>query len=152
MTMDENYNIAKSLGATICLSGAFDIIHIGHIRLFKAAEYFGNVVVILNSDPWVKKHRGMLVMSWEQRREILLGIKLISDVIPVDDTDGTVCSALKKYRPTVFGNGGNRTKWTTPERDLCLKNNIKLVYGLGGGESKQISLNLREKIKNIGCE
>jgi len=144
-------NIAKDLGATICLSGAFDLIHIGHIHLFEAASYFGEVTIILNSDGWVRKNRDFLIMPWEQRKQVLLAIKTIDRVVGVDDSDGTVCSALKEVNPTVFGNGGGRGRWNTPERELCLKNDIRLVYGLGGGESKQISLNLREKIRKIGC-
>ena len=37
----------------IILSGGFDPIHKGHIRMFKAASKLGNVLVGLNSDEWL---------------------------------------------------------------------------------------------------
>lgn len=44
---------------TVAVSGGFDPIHIGHIRLFKEAKKLGNkLTVILNNDNWLKKKRG----------------------------------------------------------------------------------------------
>ena len=37
----------------IILSGGFDPIHKGHVRMFKSAKDFGEVFVGLNSDDWL---------------------------------------------------------------------------------------------------
>lgn len=135
--------------AVIALSGAFDPLHIGHIRMCQGARHFGKVVIILNSDRWVFERKGYVLMPFEQRRELLLALRDVDEVVGVDDSDGTVVEALKRIMPTVFGNGGIRTKGNTPERQFCLEHGIKLVYGIGGGEREHISLNIEEKIRNV---
>ena len=37
----------------IILSGGFDPVHKGHIRMFKSSKSIGNVIVGLNSDKWL---------------------------------------------------------------------------------------------------
>ena len=39
----------------ILVSGGFDPIHQGHIKLIKEAAKYGSVVVLLNSDEWLKQ-------------------------------------------------------------------------------------------------
>ena len=41
----------------IAVSGGFDPIHIGHVRMIREAAKLGHVVVILNSDEWLKKKK-----------------------------------------------------------------------------------------------
>ena len=45
----------------------------------------------------------------ERRVEILNAIKGVVLVDSVDDSDGTVCEAIRRLRPTFF-NGGDRGK------------------------------------------
>jgi len=123
----------------IALSGAFDILHPGHVRMIKSAQHFGKVLIILNSDEWVQKNRGVVIMPWNDRREMLLSIGGVSRVEPVNDLDGTVCEALNRIRPNVFGNGGNRTIRNTPERKLCNELGIVCIWGIGGGEHDKYS-------------
>jgi len=130
----------------IALSGGFDIIHPGHIRMIKGAQNFGRVMIILNSDKWVLKKRGIVMMPWDERKEILLSIKGVDSVERVDDSDGTVCEALKRLRPNVFGNGGIRGQRNTPERQLCNELGIACIWGIGGGERDVYSNDILEKI------
>lgn len=45
----------------IAVSGGFDPIHLGHIRLFKEAKNLGDeLAVILNNDNWLKKKKGFV--------------------------------------------------------------------------------------------
>lgn len=121
---------------TIALSGGYDPIHPGHIRLINAAKHFAdNIVIILNSDAWLQKKHGVVFMPWDERKEMLLAIKGISSVMAVNDSDGTVCEALSRLKPNVFGNGGSIGSRNTPERKLCNELGIVCVWGLGGGEA-----------------
>lgn len=78
-------------------------------------------------------------MTWEERYEILSSIKNIYDVVPVDDSDDTVCHAIKCLKPDYFGNGGDRTNKNTPEKELCEGLDIELVWGLGGSKIQSSS-------------
>lgn len=116
----------------VCISGGFDPLHEGHVELIKQASAYGNVVAILNSDDWLMRKKGMCVMSWQSRAKILAAMRNIDYVVNVDDTDGTVCEALRRVKPDYFANGGDRTEENTPELELCKELGIKPLFGVGG--------------------
>jgi len=133
--------------AIIAISGGFDPIHSGHIDMIENATHFGEVYVILNSDDWLKRKKGRSFMSWEERARIVGSIKGVSSVISVDDTDGTVCEALSRLKPTFFGNGGDRTNDNTPELQLCEQLGIFPIFNLGGGKTQSSSELLKKYVE-----
>jgi cytidyltransferase-like protein len=116
----------------VCVSGGADPIHVGHIRMIEEASEYGDVIWILNSDEWLKRKKGYSFMKWEHRAEVLRAIAGVNMVVPVDDSDGTVCEALKRIKPTYFANGGDRTIDSTPEIHLCRELGIKMLFNVGG--------------------
>ena len=48
----------------IAVSGGFDPIHIGHVRMIREASKYGDVIVILNSDDWLVRKKGYKFMSF----------------------------------------------------------------------------------------
>lgn len=124
---------------TVCVSGGFDPIHKGHVRMILEASQFGDVIVIANSDDWLIRKKGKFFMSWEERAEILSSIKGVVKVVPVDDTDGTVCEALRRIKPTYFANGGDRKDYNTPEGEVCKELGITLIWGVGGDKIQSSS-------------
>lgn len=129
---------------TICLSGGMDPIHIGHVRMILNAAKYGDVIVILNSDDWLLRKKGYYFMPFEERKEILLSIKGVTEVSSVNDDDGTVCEALKRIKPNYFGNGGDRKQDNTPEGDVCRELGIEMIWNLGGEKIQSSS----ELVKN----
>ena len=119
---------------TVMVSGGFDPVHVGHIRMITAAAKYGDVIVVANSDDWLFRERGFVFMSFEQRKEILNSIKGVILVDSVNDSDGTVCEAIRRHLPTYFANGGNRYDGNTPEVELCKELNVELLWGVGGTE------------------
>ncbi len=103
---------------TVALSGGFDPIHIGHVRMIRDAARNYSVVIILNSDDWLMRKKGYVFMNWEERSEILLAIKGVDNVYAVNDEDDTVCGALSNIKLDFFGNGGDRKNQNTPEVNL----------------------------------
>ena len=101
---------------TIMVSGGFDPVHIGHIRMILDAAMHGDVIVVANSDDWLFRKKGFVFMEFEQRAEILAAIKGVVKVSGVDDADGTVCEAIRRLKPDIFANGGDRKKHNTPEQ------------------------------------
>lgn len=123
----------------VCVSGGMDPIHVGHIRMIQEAAKVGKVVVILNSDDWLLRKKGFRFMPWDERAEIIMSISGVSDVVNVDDSDGTVCEALMRVRPDFFANGGDRGQTNTPEISLCRELGIKMLWGVGGGKVQSSS-------------
>ena len=131
---------------TVMVSGGFDPVHAGHIRMIRSAAKYGDVIVIANSDDWLYRKKGFVFMEWERRVEILNAIKGVVLVDSVDDTDGTVCEAIKRLKPTYFANGGDRGRTNTPEQSVCNKLDIKLLWGIGGDKKLASS---SELVKNM---
>jgi D-beta-D-heptose 7-phosphate kinase/D-beta-D-heptose 1-phosphate adenosyltransferase len=129
---------------TVGVSGGFDPIHVGHIRMILDAATHGDVIVILNSDEWLKDKKGYAFMPWEERAEIIRSIRGVVNVISTsDDHDGTVCKTLRNLKKDIdldyFANGGDRIITNTPEMKVCKKLNIKLLWNIGGGKIQSSS-------------
>tara|TARA_A100001515_G_scaffold54953_1_gene43427 strand:+ start:7260 stop:7694 length:435 start_codon:yes stop_codon:yes gene_type:complete len=124
---------------TIAVSGGFDPIHVGHVRMIQDAAKHGRVIVICNSDSWLKRKKGYVFMPFEQRAEIIKAIQGVGEVVEALDDDNTVCESLKVIVPDYFGNGGDRINTNTPEIQTCKKYGIELVWNLGGGKIQSSS-------------
>ena len=123
----------------IAVSGGFDPVHIGHVRMIQAAAKFGDVIVICNSDAWLKRKKGYSFMPFDERAEIIRAFKGVKDVIEADDDDGSVCETLKVLQPDIFANGGDRFNTNTPETQTCKKYDIEMLWGVGGGKIQSSS-------------
>jgi D-beta-D-heptose 7-phosphate kinase/D-beta-D-heptose 1-phosphate adenosyltransferase len=135
---------------TIAVSGGFDPIHAGHVRMILDAATYGDVIVILNTDDWLNRKKGYAFMSWEERAEILRSIRGVVNVVSADDKDNTVCKTLDHLKEDIdldiFANGGDRILNNTPEMNLCKDIGISLLWNCGGGKI-QSSSQLIEKRK-----
>ena len=138
----------------VAVSGGFDPIHIGHIRLFKAAKKLGDkLVVILNNDNWLRKKKGFVFMPQKERKELLEALKVVDEVVltkhPKNPKDMSVSKELEKIRPHIFANGGDRTKKNIPEVAICKKINCKMVFNVGGGKIQSSSWLLAKYANNL---
>ena len=132
----------------IIVSGGFDPVHKGHIRMFREAANLGaQVIVGLNSDEWLTRKKGKPFMNWDERAEILESCKWINQVISFDDSDDTasdvilkVCLMYKNEDVNIyFANGGDRGKGNVPELDTCKDLNVVMLWGIGGGKIQSSS-------------
>lgn len=115
----------------VAISGAFSPLLLGHIRLIKDASKYGDVIVILNSDSWLRRNMIYEMLPWNERAEILRSIKGVKDVIIAKDDDDTVVPTLKLLYPHYFANGGKRKMGNTPEVPVCIELDIALLWGVG---------------------
>ncbi len=130
---------------TVAVSGGFSIIHPGHVRLIKEAALLGDhLLIIVNNDNWLMSKQGYVAMNEEDRMEVVRGLAgenatvVLTEHAP-NDPDRSVCRELRKYRPDIFANGGDRTKETTPEDKVCTELGIEQRYGVGAGGKVQSS-------------
>ena len=134
---------------TVMVSGGFDPVHAGHIRLIRAAARHGDVIVIANSDEWLFRKKGFVFMDFESRAEILNAVKGVVIVDSVDDSDGTVCDAIYRHKPTYFANGGDRGRNNTPEQSVCEELGVELLWGVGGDKKLASSSDLVENVRKF---
>lgn len=130
----------------VAVSGGFDPIHIGHVRMFQDAAKLGDrLVVILNNDHWLRFKKGHVFMPQEERKEIIEAFECVSEVVftnhDADTNDLSVCDTLRIVRPHVFANGGDRKPdgVPVPEETLCAELGIQMIYNIGRGGKVQSS-------------
>ena len=138
--------------STVMVSGGFDPVHAGHIRLIWPAAKHGDVIVIANSDNWLYRKKGFVFMDFEARAEILNAIKGVIMVDSVDDADGTVCNAIYRHKPTYFANGGDRGRSNTPEQSVCEDLGVELLWGIGGDKKLASSSDLVENVRDFDAK
>ncbi|MFH1427785.1 MAG: adenylyltransferase/cytidyltransferase family protein [Patescibacteria group bacterium] len=132
----------------VAISGYFNPIHVGHINYIQAARKLGDyLVVIINNDKQVKLKGSVPFMKDKDRLEIIKHIKGVDKAVLAIDKDKTVCQSLRKVKPDIFANGGDRKKGNVPESPVCNELNIKMVYGVGGGKIQSSSTLLKKVIK-----
>ena len=71
----------KIMPDIILVSGGFDPIHSGHIKLINEANKYGDVVVLLNSDQWLRNKKGKEFLPFGERKIIMQNLKGVLDVI-----------------------------------------------------------------------
>ena len=145
----------KSKKKIVMISGGFDPIHIGHVRYIQEAKKLGDhLVLVLNNDNWLRMKKGKEFMGEEERKEILEAIKGVDSVVisgHIQNTkDKSVCEEIKKIKPHIFANGGDRFADDIPEFKLCNELGIKMVFNVGhGGKVRSSSELVKEYSKHL---
>ena len=125
----------------VAVSGFFNPIHKGHIKLFKEAKKLGDkLVVIINSDYQVKIKGSIPFMNEKERVEIIKSFQHVDEVVISIDRDKTVRDTLALVSPDIFANGGDRKNIKEiPETEVCKRLKIKQVFNVGGGKIQSSS-------------
>ena len=53
---------------TVMVSGGFDPIHVGHVRMIIDASQFGDVIVVANSDEWLFRKKGVYLYGISRKK------------------------------------------------------------------------------------
>ncbi|MFA5232537.1 MAG: adenylyltransferase/cytidyltransferase family protein [Candidatus Paceibacterota bacterium] len=133
---------------TVCVSGYFNPLHSGHLSLFKKAKKMGDfLIVIVNNDKQVKLKGSIPFMKEKERVEIIINLKMVDRVVISIDKDKTVRKTLEKINPDIFANGGDKkSPKDIPEKEICDKLGIKMVFGVGGNKSQSSSKLLKKAV------
>lgn len=128
------------------LSGGFDPVHKGHVRMFKAAKNMARKVIVgLNSDEWLVRKKGKAFMNFAERAEIVKEFYSVDEVVMFNDKDNSAIDLLIRIQrlypecSIAFGNGGDRTIDNIPEKGFCEAYNIDMVWQVGGGKVQSSS-------------
>lgn len=117
---------------TVCTSGYFNPVHVGHIALLKRARELGDrLVVIVNTDYQVSLKGSKPFMNEQERCDIVRAIRYVDEVVLSIDEDRTIRKTLQMIEPDIFAKGGDSTFDNVPELAVCKRLGIKVVTGLG---------------------
>lgn len=126
----------------VLVCGGYDPLHIGHVRQIAGAAKLGQVIVALNSDAWLQRKKGYIFMPWIERQEVLLALRGVTDVVSIDDEDGSCAAAIYAIQPQIFAKGGDRTDLSTlppQEIEACESIGCRIMFGVGGAKIQSSS-------------
>ena len=113
-------NAWRDEGLTVVLvNGAFDLLHVGHMRYLEAASELGDrLVAAVNSDLSVRTSKGPKrpIMPEDERVELLSHLEMVDRIVFFDSR--TVEPVLKALQPAVHAKGTDYTEATVPEREV----------------------------------
>jgi len=110
----------RDRGLTVVLvNGAFDVLHVGHLRYLMAAHALGDrLVAAVNSDISVQLSKGEQrpIIPEIERAEILSHLWMVDRICLFDDR--TVSPVLERLHPQIHAKGTDYTVDTVPEREV----------------------------------
>jgi rfaE bifunctional protein nucleotidyltransferase chain/domain len=134
LSLDQLAEIAEALrkhGHRIVLChGVFDLFHVGHLRHFKAAREFGDILVVsITGDGYVNKGPDRPAFPSNLRAEVLAGFEIVDYVAVVEEPSAK--SAICAAKPHFYVKGG---EYFDPQQDITGKivAEKELVESFGG--------------------
>jgi rfaE bifunctional protein nucleotidyltransferase chain/domain len=116
--VDRQHNLHKKITLA---NGAFDLLHVGHVRYLEGASEVGDfLVVAVNSDASVRSFKGPSrpVISEAERLELVAALACTDLVLLFDEQD---CRRIiRELRPDFHAKGTDYAPGTVPERDEVL--------------------------------
>lgn len=151
----------KPIKASI-VSGYFSPLHPGHLELFEAAHArSGYLIVIVNNDAQQILKKGRVVQPACDRIRIVNALRIVdATYIAVEENrgiDGSFDLIRADYPDTEFEfcNGGDRLDIATlpPEEiESARRNDITLLYGIGGFDKKDSSSRILSVLETMAEE
>lgn len=103
----------------ILANGAFDVLHVGHVRYLHAAkELGGRLIVGVNADASVRslKGKGRPLLPERERAEVLAALADVDAVVIFPELD--VGSLIREIRPDIHAKGTDYRADTVPEAEI----------------------------------
>jgi D-beta-D-heptose 7-phosphate kinase/D-beta-D-heptose 1-phosphate adenosyltransferase len=120
---------ARRAGRKIVFTnGVFDMLHLGHVRLLKAARALGSYLVVgINSDRSARllKGRARPVVPQFARAELVAAVQGVDLCVIFDQRDPT--ELLRVVRPAILAKGGEYSLADVVGRDLVVEGGGRVV-------------------------
>ena len=105
--------------------GVWDMFHIGHLNLLKAAKSLGDILIVgVNTDELVKEYKGYYpLLPWEDRAAIIESCRHVDMVISADSLKKD--KILEKYNVDILVHGDDKK---IKGQNYMIKKGRKVVY------------------------
>ena len=116
---------ARAQGRTVAVAnGAFDLLHVGHVRYLQAAKDLtrgGLLVVGVNTDRSVQAAKGPKrpIVPEEERAELIAALGCVDLVVLFDEPDAA--ALLAALHPDLHVKGTDYAEDSVPERELVAR-------------------------------
>ena len=106
--------------------GTYDLLHYGHILLFRVAKTLGDrLIVTLTADEFILKGPGRPVFNERQRLEWVRECRSVDEAHIIHAKTGV--AAIMRFRPALYVKGRDTVQWTN-----VLTEEKKAIEALGG--------------------
>jgi rfaE bifunctional protein nucleotidyltransferase chain/domain len=130
-------------------NGAFDILHVGHVRYLQGAAAEGDILVVgVNSDESIRRYKSpdRPLQPLAERMEMVAAFRCVDVVTSFDEP--TCDAILEVVRPNVHAKGPDYTPENLPEWPTLQRLGIRLAAV--GDPKNHSSTELIEKIGQVG--
>ena len=118
----------------VCCHGVFDLLHIGHLKHFKSAKKYGDILIVsVTPDKFIQKGFSRPYFKSEQRMESLASIEIIDFVLL--NKSANAIDVINKIKPDYYVKGPDYknfkddiTGQIKKEKLAVKKNGGKLVF------------------------
>ncbi|RSN57315.1 glycerol-3-phosphate cytidylyltransferase [Amycolatopsis sp. WAC 04182] len=131
------------------VSGYFNPLHQGHLDLFESAQArSGYLIVIVNNDHQQVLKKGRVIQTEDVRARIVRALRIVDDVYIAVEQGPGINESFDQIRAAYpdteleFCNGGDRRnvdELPADEVEAGARNNITMVYGIGGTDKADSS-------------
>ena len=133
-------------GRVIFVSGNFNIIHPGHLRLINFARTCGDFLVV----GIFKDEEPGVVLPADMREESLLSLEAVSEVVQI--SQGELVGFLKNLKPYAVVKGKEHEKYANPEKDVLKRYGGHLIFSSGEAKFSSVDLIRRELVSPSGFD
>ena len=124
----------KKKNKIVLCHGCFDVLHIGHVRHFKVAKQYGDILIVsITADNYIKKGPFQPVFSQKLRMEFVASLEIVN-YVTLSESPSAV-EIIQAIQPDIFAKGSDykvRTQNTNPniyfEEQVLKEHGGKLVY------------------------
>jgi rfaE bifunctional protein kinase chain/domain/rfaE bifunctional protein nucleotidyltransferase chain/domain len=110
--------------------GVFDFLHLGHLKHFKTAKKYGDILIIsVTPDEFIQKGFGRPYFNSEQRLESLASLEIV-DFVVLNNSKNSV-DIIKRIKPNYYCKG---KEYKNFKEDITgeIKNELKAIKSVGG--------------------
>lgn len=109
---------AQTRKPVVLASGCFDVLHVGHLKLFHVASTYGKLIVGINSDESIRKLKGpgRPINNLTDRMYFLDDLKSVEVVVPF--AEDTVENLIAELAPDYWVKGSDYTRATLNQAEV----------------------------------
>lgn len=130
-------------------NGCFDLLHAGHVAFLKWAAMQGDYLIVgLNTDESIARIKGKSrpILPYAQREAMLLALRWVNEVVPLDDDDAI--HQMCDLKPAVYVKGKGYTRENLPEWRVAELVNIEVriapFLAFGNVSTSEIERRIKE--------
>ena len=114
-----------SSSVEVLVTGTFNIMHAGHVRLLEFASRYGKVTVGVNADSYLKIKYGDQAVPLVDRSYVLSSCRYVTNVVMFREDEPS--ALVLRLRPKYYIKGPDYSKEELPELEAIKRAGAKLI-------------------------